>query len=113
MSASSAAREAAFLKQMLRELEHEQRSVTLYCDNQSCIALSNNPAHHQRTKHIDVQHHFIREKVEKGDIVLMYVPTGDMVADVLTKSLPRVKHTWCVQALGLSACSQSGSVRSS
>jgi hypothetical protein len=111
MAASSATREALFLHQLLSELGYNQPSVTLYCDNQSCISLSNNPAYHQRTKHIDVHHHFIREKVERGQIILKYMPTEEMVADALTKPLPPVKHTWCMDAMGIRTCSQSGSVR--
>jgi hypothetical protein len=110
MSASYAAREAAFLHQLLGEIGYKQPSVALHCDNQSCIALSSNPTYHQRTKHIDVQHHFIREKVESGDITLTYVPSEHMVADALTKPLPRVKHERCMDGLGLSTYSQSGSV---
>jgi hypothetical protein len=110
MSVSHAAREAAFLNQLLSESGYKQYSITLHCDNQSCIALSTNPAYHQRSKHIDIQHHFVREKVESGNITLTYVPGEQMIADILTKPLPRVKHEWCMEALGLSTCSQSGSV---
>jgi hypothetical protein len=110
MSASYAACEAAFLHQMLSELGYKQSTVTLHCDNQSCIALSNNPAYHQRSKHIDVQHHFIREQVDSGKIELKYTPTEHMMADTLTKALPRVKHQRCVDGMGLRTCSQSGSV---
>lgn len=110
MAASCASRESVFLRQLLGELGYKQASVTLHCDNQSSIALSSNPAYHQRTKHIDVQHHFIREKVESGEIILKYEPTENMIADVLTKALPRAKHEWCTNGLGLSTCLQSGSV---
>jgi hypothetical protein len=110
MATSYAARESIFLRQLLSELGYKQASVTLHCDNQSSIALSSNPAYHQRTKHIDVQHHFIREKVEAGEIVLKYEPTEHMIADVLTKALARAKHEWCTDALGLGTCLQSGSV---
>jgi hypothetical protein len=110
MSVSHAAREAAFLNQLLSESGYKQYSITLHCDNQSCIALSTNPAYHQRSKHIDIQHHFVREKVESGNITLTYVPGEQMIADILTKPLPRVKHEWCMEALGLSTYSQSGSV---
>ena len=64
----------------------------IMCDNQGCIALAKNPKHHLRTKHIDVQYHFIREKVEEEVIKLRYCPTQEMVADVLTKALARDKH---------------------
>ena len=52
-------------------------------------------------KHVEVQHHFIREKLEDGVITAEYVPTGDQVADVLTKGLAREKHDRFVKGLGL------------
>lgn len=61
-----------------------------------------NPTFHARTKHIRVRQHFIRECVEAGDVELEYVPTGDQVADILTKGLPIVKHERFVRGLGLS-----------
>jgi hypothetical protein len=57
------------------------------CDNQGCIALAKNCTHHSHTKHIDIQHHFIRENLESGEIGLKYCPTQDMVANVLTKGI--------------------------
>ena len=56
-------------------------------DNQSAIAMAKNPQFHGRAKHIDIRHHFIREKVNGREIQLVYCPTGDMVADMLTKGL--------------------------
>ena len=61
-------------------------------DNQGCIALSENPIHHKRTKHIDVRYHYTREKVEDGTIKLEYISTEDQVADLLTKALPQARH---------------------
>ena len=61
---------------------HHVRQSRLHC---SC----KNPTHHSRTKHIDMQHHFICEKLESGEITLKYCPTEDMVADVLTKALAK------------------------
>lgn len=58
-------------------------------DNQGCIALTENPCHHGRTKHLDIRHHFIREKVEDGLIALKYLSTGEMIADMMTKALPK------------------------
>ncbi|KAI7955751.1 hypothetical protein MJO29_007150 [Puccinia striiformis f. sp. tritici] len=66
--------------------------VSVYCDNQAAIALSSNPLANQRTKHIDVKYHFIREAVEKGWVNIHYISTGLMPADGLTKSLPIGKH---------------------
>jgi len=61
----------------------------LYIDNQSAIRLIKYPEFHKRTKYIDIRHHFIREKVEQGDIEVKYVPTDYQRADMLTKALPR------------------------
>ena len=73
----------------------------IYCDNQGAIALAKNPLFHARTKHIDIQHHFVREKVAEGDVELEYVATGDQVADGLTKTLPKDKFCAFRKALGL------------
>ncbi len=65
---------------------------TIMCGNQGCIALAKNPTRHSRTKHIDIQRHFIREKLGSGEIGLKYCPTQDMVADMLTKALAKERH---------------------
>ena len=57
-------------------------------DNQSAIEMARNPKYHSRTKHIDIRHHFIRDQVEAGNIHLTYCITQQMLADLLTKSLP-------------------------
>ena len=61
----------------------------LVVDNHSAIALSRNPVFHDRSKHIDVRYHFIRECVDEGRIVLSYTETEQQLADVLTKALGR------------------------
>ena len=66
-------------------------ATSVYCDNQSCIKLSENPVFHDRLKHIDIICHFIRDRVQRGAVQLQYVPIGDQVADVLTKALGRAK----------------------
>ena len=82
------------------------------CDNQGCIAFVKNPTHHSRTKNIDVQHHFKREKLENQEICLKYYPTDDMKADVLTKPLANDRLQALTRAMGLEAFdySQSGGV---
>lgn len=68
--------------------------VTLHCDNRSAIALAKDNAYHPRTKHIDIQFHFIREAVDDDKISLVHRRTEDMPADLFTKALPRprVEH---------------------
>jgi hypothetical protein len=86
----------------LKEVGCEQEGATvIYADNQGSLALAKNPVYHARTKHIDVQHHFIRNLVEEGDVELKYVHTSDNVADVLTKPLPKGKHWKFVNEMGL------------
>jgi hypothetical protein len=57
----------------------EKKMMVIWCDNQGAISLTKNPTHHARTKHIDVQHHFVRERVENGEVRFEYCPTEHMV----------------------------------
>ena len=60
-------------------------------DNQSFIQLATNPVMHNRSKHIDTKYHFTREKVDDNSVQMVYTPTDQRAADLLTKSLPQVK----------------------
>jgi len=73
----------------------------IYTDSQSAITLAHNPEHHARTKHIDIQYHFIRNCVEDGKTSLEYCPTGDMLADGLTKALGPERHKKLVKMMGM------------
>ncbi|RDX82784.1 Copia protein, partial [Mucuna pruriens] len=64
------------------------KPIKLFCDNNSTISISHNPVQHDRTKHIEIERHFIKEKLNSGLIVTTHVPTGLQVADVFTKGLP-------------------------
>ena len=63
--------------------------MLLYNDNKATISIAHNPIHHDRTKHVEVDRHFINEKIEGGMLNVEYVPTREQVADILTKGLPR------------------------
>ena len=63
-------------------------AVKTYEDNQGSIALTKNLAYYKRTKHIDIRYHFVREKVEDGQVILEYISTLDMLADIMTKPIP-------------------------
>ena len=67
-----------------------QEPHVLYEDNKSAICMSKNAQFHGRAKHIDIRHHFIREKVCDGTVELKYCPTECMIADILTKGLSSV-----------------------
>ena len=77
-------------------------STTLFSDSKSAIAFTHDSHHHARTKHIDIWYHFIRYIIEARIIKLVYCPTNNMRADMLTKALPSVKAKHFVTALGLS-----------
>ena len=114
MALAEASKEAVYLQRFLNELGADMaENVKLMCDNMSAQKLGKNPVYHSRSKHIDVKHHFVREMLTEGTIKLEYVPTTEMVADILTKALPKQKHEWCVKKLGLastSRCVAKGSV---
>jgi transposase InsO family protein len=102
MACTRAAQEAIWLRQFLDQLGYRQKNPTqLLGDNQGAIALAKNPGNHPRTKHIQLRYHFIRFAITDGQILLDYVPTGDMAADGLTKGLTGEKHKRFLSLLGL------------
>jgi hypothetical protein len=81
--------EASWLRQLLHELHSPlQRATLVYCDNVSAVYLSTNLVQHQRTKHVEIDLHFVRERVAAGDVRVLSVPTTLQFADIFTKGLP-------------------------
>ena len=74
-------------------------TIAVYEDNQGAIALIENPVHHQRTKHIDIRYHLIREQVIIYCTYVEYLQTDLMVADCLTKPVGRIKLEYCIGTL--------------
>ncbi|XP_075157801.1 uncharacterized protein LOC142231066 [Haematobia irritans] len=93
MAMSNAAREATYLKRLMAEIGYDSgEAVILNFDNQGAGKLAENPVFHNRSKHIDVKFHHVREVIRNKEVELKYCPTEDMVADILTKNLSRTKH---------------------
>jgi hypothetical protein len=102
VAAAEAAKEAVWLRRLLKGLhEGTMKPTTLHINNQAMDLLAWNPVNHNVTKNIDVWYHFIRECVADGAIDLRLIGTNDMAADILTKSLARVKHDRFCLMLGM------------
>lgn len=86
---ANAVAEATWLRQLLTELHAPLPKTTLvYCDNNSSVYMSSNPVQHQRTKHVEIDIHFVREHVALGNVRVLHVPTTSQYADIFTKGLP-------------------------
>ena len=84
-----AAREAVWIRRFINEMKLEAvEDVTLYGDNEMSIALTKNAENQHRIKHIDVQHHYIRELFNKRELTIEWIPGSKMLADGMTKALP-------------------------
>jgi Reverse transcriptase (RNA-dependent DNA polymerase)/Integrase core domain len=102
MATTQATKEAIWWRMFLTQLGFGMTEpTTIYSDSQGSIALTKNPGHHSRTKHIDIQYHFIREHVADGSIEPIYMNTQDLIADVLTKPLARDRHHKLIKGLGM------------
>ncbi|GMI70512.1 hypothetical protein HRI_000720500 [Hibiscus trionum] len=94
--------EGMWLQRLMGELKLSYtKPITLYCDNQAAVSIAHNPVHHDRTKHVEIDRHFITEKINKGEVCVSYLPTRQQVADVLTKSLSRKMFEEIMGKLGL------------
>jgi 3'-phosphoadenosine 5'-phosphosulfate sulfotransferase (PAPS reductase)/FAD synthetase len=77
------------------------KHIMIRSDSQGAIASIRNNQPTQRTKHIDVMHHFVRERIERSELKLEFVSGEKNLADQLTKPLPKEKHSWICQKMGI------------
>lgn len=101
MAAGSGVKEALWLRNLLSDLGKPARTLTIYTDNQASLAMLKNPVSSVRTKHIDVLHHFARERVERNEVCFRYISTSDNISDIMTKALPLVKFVQCCSNMGV------------
>lgn len=102
MALTESAKEAIYLKKFLEELGlREVAKATMFCDNLGAIKLAENPVFHGRSKHIDIRHHFVWDVMKNGTFSLKHMSTEEMVADFLTKGLPKAKHVKCLEMSGM------------
>ncbi|KAH9668238.1 hypothetical protein KPL70_021339 [Citrus sinensis] len=100
-AATEAVKEALWLRGLISELGKMQRTVSIFCDSSSAIHLCKNPAHHEKTKHIDIKLHFIRHEVSRGDVKMVKIHTDVNPADILTKAVPVAKFEFSLDLVGL------------
>jgi hypothetical protein len=79
----------------------QQKPLLLYCDNKAALDIAHNPVQHGRTKHIEIDRHFIKEKLDLGIICMPYVSSSDQLADILTKGLSENKFSNLCSKMGL------------
>lgn len=102
VAAATAAKEAVWLRKLLKDLGRMgDDPIVLFLDNQSAIRLVKNPEFHKRTKHIDIKYHFIREKVDQGDLTFKYVCSNEQRADIFTKPFAKQRFSFLRQSLGV------------
>ena len=102
VAATHAAKECIWLRRLIGELFPSLITrTTLHCDNQAALTLAVDDNYHARTKHIDIRYHFICQCIVRKVIDLVYCPTDDMTADILTKALPQWKVICHSLGLGL------------
>jgi hypothetical protein len=87
VSAGSCCEQLLWIKQTLLDYGVKFDCIPLLCDNESVMKIVKNPVQHKRTKYIDINHHFLRDHVSKGDIVMEGVRTNDQLVDTFTKPL--------------------------
>jgi ATP sulfurylase len=94
--------EILWLKKNLEELKRPlEMPMKLYCDNKAAINIAHNLVQHDRTKHVEIDKHFIKEKLEAGIIRMPFVPTTQQIADILTKGLYKSSFEFLISKLGM------------
>lgn len=102
VAAVEAAKEIIWMRNILCEFGYNMdKPSVLHMDNQSAISVSKNPEHHGRMKHLDLRFHWFRDVVNSKLISPSYIPTAEMVADILTKPLPIPKVQFCRDSMGI------------
>ena len=102
MALSQATQEAVWLRRLTEELgQADQGATIIYEDNQGAICTAQNPVFHRRTKHIHIRYHYVREAVSDNTMKLVYCPTSEMTADLLTKTIPKDQYEYLREKLGL------------
>ena len=101
MAATHASKEAIWLERLCSNMGLVQGSIRIDCDSQSEIFMAKNLAYHSKTKHIDVQYHFMRDMIEDKKVLLVKVVNLKNIVDALKKSVSSEKFFWCRETIGV------------
>jgi hypothetical protein len=94
--------EVVWLRKLLIDLfDHEMDPTIIHCDNQKCVKLYKDPVFHDRSKHIEIKYHYIRDMVQKKEAHVQYLPTHEQIVDIFTKPLSKTKSEYFCERLGL------------
>eukprot|EP00253_Pinus_taeda_P036443 PITA_36443 len=96
------ASKAVWLQRLCSSMGLVQEAIRIDCDSESAIFLAENPSYHSKTKHIDVQYHFVRDMIEDKKMLQVKVDTLKNTANALTKSVSSKKLSWCREIMGIS-----------
>lgn len=111
-SMGMAVSQAVWVKGLLSELCINTRfPVALYCDNKATIQITENPKYHERTKHIQIDCPFVRDKMQDGTISPIHLSKKGQIADILTKALPKAQHYRLLHKYGVLVLFLSGDVQ--
>ncbi|GKE99058.1 hypothetical protein Tco_0022409 [Tanacetum coccineum] len=101
VSLSACCTQVIWMRTQLLDYGYKYNRIPMYCDSKSAIVISCNPVQHSKTKHIDIQYHFIKEHVEKGTVEIYFVGTKYQLADLFTKALPKERFEYLVHRIGM------------
>ncbi|PSC72954.1 reverse poly isoform B [Micractinium conductrix] len=102
IAAATAIKEGLWLRKLFQDLGLNLDTISIYADSQTALKLLKNPIVSNRSKYIDVIHHFARERVARNEVTFEYISTDTMVADSITKAVPTNKFNFCRTGMGLS-----------
>jgi hypothetical protein len=101
MIITKAIKEAIWLNAFVGELCSFVGLIVVFCDNQSAIHLTKDRMHHERTKHIDIRYHFVRDVVSEGKVLVKKISMEKNLVDMLTKPLPIIKFKFCKNSMAV------------
>eukprot|EP00253_Pinus_taeda_P024461 PITA_24461 len=101
MKATHESKEEVWLQRLCSSMGLVQGAIRIECDSESAIFLAKNPTYHSKTKHIDVQYHFVRDMIEDKKVLLVKVDTWKNTTDALTKYMSSEKFQWCRETMGI------------